>query len=220
MKLLKIKNIEKNFIIEPGKIYNINIENISYYHKLIFSVLFNDSNLFLYSEDYKEKDILKETLFIENPMNIDPNNKKTLNALYKKIQATMMSSQDKETLELINSKIIELLDQISLNMNVSMDYDTDLDISKILSTYKFCFLNENSNYLERLMIFIKANLEITSFSMIISFNLLPLLEKEKIDLFQKELELLNLTLVNINLVTKIDNSKIDFTTIDDDLCEF
>ena len=33
--LLKIKNIEKDFQIEPGNIYNLNIENQKFYYNLL-----------------------------------------------------------------------------------------------------------------------------------------------------------------------------------------
>lgn len=219
MKLLKIKNINKDFIIDVGKIYNVNIENLRFYHQLIFSVLFDECDYFIYSENYAEKDLLKKALIIVDPMNIDPNSKKILTSLYKKVQSSI-SEEDRNAIEQINTISLELLNKISLNMNLEMEYETDLDISKILSLYKFSFKTEIDDYLRKLVTYIKANLEIFPCSFIISFNLLSLLSESEIELFQKELEFLGLSLVNIQLVRKTSNKIIDSITIDDDLCEF
>lgn len=220
MKLLKIKNIHKDFFIETGQVYNINIENLAYYHQLVYSVLYNDASCFSYSENYEEKDLSKYALIILDPLNIDPNNKKILNGLYKKIQLQFFSEEDRRNLEDINSQVLNVLNQISLNMSLAMDYDTDLDIVKILNLYKFCFQNDTKNYLEKFVVFIKANLEVFSYSFIISFNLLSLLTKNEIEILKKELEYSNLSLINIQLIQKIDKNIVETITIDDDLCEF
>ena len=219
MKLLKIKNISKDFIIDVGSIYNINVESLSYYHKLIFSVLYEDSSYFTYSENYAEKNLSKYALIIVDPMNIDPNSKKILTALYKKLQSSI-SEEDRNTVDKVNSINLELLNKISLNMDLPMDYETDLDLTKILTLYKFSFQIEVENYLHKLVTFIKANLEVFSYNLIISFNLLPLLNESEIELFQQELKLLGLSLINVQLVRKTSNKIVDSVTIDDDLCEF
>ncbi len=220
MKLLKIKNIEKDFVHIAGKIYNIEIENLNFYHQLIFSILYNEKNLFSYSENYVENDLEKNILTILNPLDIDANNKKMLNNLYKKIQANFISINEIDDIENINAKILSLLTKLSLNMNLPMNFETELDILKILNLYKFSFQEDIENYLQKLVIFIKANLEIFSYNFIISFNLLSLLSNLEIENLKKELELLELTLVNINLSNKIKSENIDFITIDKDLCEF
>ena len=57
-------------------------------------------------------------------------------------------------------------------------------------------------------------------SFVVSFNIIQLLNSEEIYLLQKELELLNLSLINFNFVGKNINKIVNYTTIDDDLCEY
>ena len=74
MKLLKIKNIKKDFIIEAGKIYSINIENARFYYSLITSLLEQNDDFFIFSENYEVQRLNKNILVIDNLFNINPNN--------------------------------------------------------------------------------------------------------------------------------------------------
>ena len=57
--LLKIKNIEKDFQIEPGNIYNLNIENQKFYYNLLGKLYDFDEDTFIYSKDYEIKNLSK-----------------------------------------------------------------------------------------------------------------------------------------------------------------
>lgn len=63
-------------------------------------------------------------------------------------------------------------------------------------------------------------MEIMNVTFVISFNIIQLLSNDDLILFQKELELLNISLINFNFIGKTTNKFIEYTTIDDDLCEY
>lgn len=218
--LLKIKNIEKDFQIEPGNIYNLNIENQKFYYNLLGKLYDFDEDTFIYSKDYEIKNLNKSCLIIDNIFNLDANNKKILNSLYKRISSELIDKSDKDKIEKINSTILSLLNKISLDLNLSVDYYTDLDVIKILNLYNFCFKMDQSTPLEKFVTYIKANLEINKYKFIISTNILPMFSKNDIELLSNELKYLGLTLINITLIHQKYENLVDSLTIDNDLCEF
>lgn len=220
MKKLTIHGIEKEFIIDAGLIYCINIENRNFYLKLMDSFLNNDNDFIFYLEKNELVDISKRALIINDIYNISPNNKKILNSLYKRINEKMLNQQIKDNIQNINLNLLNILEEISLNLNLSIDYDLDLDITKILSLYKFSFKEDSISLVDKLITYIKANMEIMNVTFVISFNIIQLLSNDDLILFQKELELLNISLINFNFIGKTTNKFIEYTTIDDDLCEY
>ena len=101
-----------------------------------------------------------------------------------------------------------------------MQYLLELDITKILSLYRFEFSLSNGTLIERLLSYIKAHIEIMDLKFIITFNILPLIPDIDFELFQHELEILGLCLININFVNKFKSKGVEYLTIDKDLCEF
>lgn len=220
MKRLKIKGIEKEFHIESGNIYDIQIESNTFYHQLVLGLINEDSDMFSLSENFNSLDFQKECLFISDILTISPNNKKILNALYKRIQEKFLTNENKELLLNINEKFLSLLEQISLDVNLETDYLTDISINDVLSLYKLSFKEGEEDFLNKIITYIKANQEIKKLSTIITLNFLPLLKENEILLLQKELELLNLTMINFNIRVKHQIKGIEYLTIDMDLCEF
>lgn len=220
MKLLKIQNINKDFYIESGNIYNVNIENLNLYYKLINALLNYDEEIFIYSEDYEQKSFTKNSLIINNIFDLDINSKKILNGLYKRISNEIIDQKDKLKIDMINSELIELLNKISMDLSLDIDFLLDLDITKILNLYNFSFKCEGVSPLEKIVNYIKANLEVYNFKFVVTNNLISLLSNEDISLLSKELSYLNLSLINIALIRKNKIEIVDNLTIDDDLCEF
>ncbi len=219
MKRIKIKGIEKEFEIISGNIYDINIENIPFYHQLFTAFLLEDSEMIHVSDNYVLLDNMDEILFIKDAFSLDPNNKKILNALYKKIQ-NECSSKYQELLQRKNEDFLDLLNQIAMDRNMSMDYDAELSLTDILSLYHFSFRTDDENYFDRLINYIKANLEIKNIHIMVSFNLLPLLKEEEIVLLKREIEFLGITILNFNISINHSVKDIEHLTIDKDLCEF
>ena len=219
MNLLKIKHFDKGFSIDAGRIYSINLESRKLYLTFMDSLMSGDKDYFVYSEDLKPVDFDKKSICITDVFGIDPNSRKILNSLYKRINS-MSSVSDKEKLDRINGEIIGMLDRFSMDMGTKMRFDIDLDIIKILGLYKFEFENENADLVGKLITYIKANMEIMDLKFVFFVNVLPLICEEEFDTFQKEMEMLGLALINVNYVNKFVNRKIEYVTVDADLCEF
>ena len=139
MKTLKIKNIDSLINIEAGNIENIIIENSKLYFSIVNSIIIDDNDYLIYSIDNDNKDLEKYSLLITTPFDLNPNNKKILTALYKKIDKEKHILKINEELEIINYKIIKTLETISLDLNQNMNFNTELDLVKLLSLYDFSF---------------------------------------------------------------------------------
>lgn len=220
MKLLTIRGIEKQFIINPGHLYNINIENASYYNSLVKSLFIEDTEMFIYSNNNNCIDYNKETLFINDLYTTSTNNKKILNSLYKRINSNPPSSICNDELIRINNAILEIMKKIEIDINLDVEYDTEIDLISLLSLYKFSFKDDYDSNVTKFITYIKANLEVKNFSLIISLNLLSLFNNEELELLKKEFELLGLCLININLCIKEKNNLVEYITIDSDFCQF
>ena len=60
--LLKIKHIEKDFLIEAGNIYNINIENPEFYYELLNcgKIKENDNNIIIKYDTYNSENLFNK----------------------------------------------------------------------------------------------------------------------------------------------------------------
>lgn len=220
MKLLRIKNIETQFSIENGNIYNLNIEDSNTYIKIVDACIDNNNDYLLYYDDFELKDFEKNSLFIGDIFTIDSNSKKSILTLHKNISEKVVSIEDKTRLEEINIKIQELLQNISNKLDVSTTFEDELDFNKILGLYKFSFLEDNSDVFLKFVNYIKSNYEIKNFKFIISINVLSLFSNSQISLLHKELEYMGLSLININFIKKLTDENVFNITIDKDLCEY
>lgn len=219
MTVFRIKGITHAFIIEPGLIYNVNIENRIFAYNVVKSIKTPDDDMFMLYDKVSLVDINENILFIHNVFDIDPNSKKIINALYKKISIGL-SGEDKDKIQIINQLIMELLGNKSLDMNIPAEYECDLDINKILSLYKYGFANDSGNLMENLIVFLKAYKEICNVKVVVIYNFLNYLSESDVELLKDELSLLNCTLINIEYEKKLKHDSIKSLYIDGDLCEF
>lgn len=219
MNFLVIRGIDKKFIVDNGIIHNIDIENSVFYHKLVSDLYCENTETFLYFKDTECIDYSKEVLFINDIYTANPNSRKILNSLYKKIKDNLTHSLQNEII-IINEHIIELLKKVELDVNLDVEFDTDLDLVTLLSAYNFTFKESTETILKKTITYIKANQEIKKFSLIITLNLLPLLNDSELLLLKKELDFLGVCVININLCSKINKQLVNNITIDDELCVF
>ena len=220
MKTLKIKSIDSLINIEAGNIENIIIENSKLYFSIVNSIIIDDNDYLIYSIDNDNKDLEKYSLLITTPFDLNPNNKKILTALYKKIDKEKHILKINEELEIINYKIIKTLETISLDLNQNMNFNTELDLVKLLSLYDFSFEDDcEEDLLNKLVFYIKANLEIKNIDIVFCIDILRFLSQEEMEKLKRELELLNICLINISFSSRVSSIKKSIV-IDEDYCEF
>lgn len=220
MNTLKIKGIDSIIKIEPGNIENIIIENPKLYFKIINSIIFDDNDYLVYTIRNDLKDLEKYSLLITTPFDLNPNSKKILTALYKKIDKEKHILKISEELEEINCKIVKILEAISLDLNQNMNFNLELELVKLLSLYDFSFEeNSEDDLLNKLIFYIKANLEIKNIDIVFCIDILKFFSCEEVTILKRELALLNVSLIDISFSSRADSIKKSIV-IDEDYCEF
>lgn len=172
----------------------------------IKTIQFNDANSYrnfaqnvleniIFSIDNNEVDLNKYGLIIYDPFNIDLNDKKLIGLLYKKLEKNIFE-EEKIIIGNIEQECLKLFELLSLKINTPIDYNNNIDYSKLFSSFEIKIL-QPSNYLEKLLQYLSLITEIFHTKLIISFGLLPLLTKEEINLLDKELIQFGLSLIDI-----------------------
>ena len=221
MKYFRIHGIETIFNIENGNIYNLEIENSNFFIEVVNAIFENDNEKLLYMSNNELKDFNKNSLFVYDIFSSEINSKKTISSLYKKINDKIVSNEEKLDLLKINTLSLELLQKIANKLDVCTNFEDEIDIIQFLSLYKFIYEEDNTTLFNKFIDLIKANLEIKDFSFIITINILSLFSDENIRLLKKELEYMNMTLINIEHINRIDkNNDVYRVIIDKDLCEY
>ena len=174
-------------------------------------LLHNLTNYSSSSYNYEDSSYSDETLYTDS--SVEDN-------YVEEIIESLPSSIKEEELININSSILEILKKIELDLDVPIDYETDLDLSSIFSLYKLSFKEDYNSNIKKLITFIKANLEIKKVYLVITLNTLPLFNENEQNLLKKELELMGVSLVNINLCVRNKTLSVEYITIDNDLCQF
>ena len=217
---LKIKNIEYEFLIENGNIYNIIIENPSFLHHLlnIFDEK-NEDEIFIYDNSLLK--VEDNILYIHNFHSFENeiNSRKNLNVHYQQIEKFNVTDDEKLQLSIISQDIDELINKISLKSNVQMQHNSQFSFKDlfILTNLKFCISTEN-NFLMQFIYYLKSITNFYNFKIVIFFNLFDLLSQNDIFLLQSELSYLNLAIINIS-GHKNYKKCTKTIIIDEDLCE-
>ena len=216
--ILKIKNINERIEIIPGNSYEITIENSKMFFKILNELkLMDEDEIVLF--DNKILDSSKNILVIYDLFSLDPNTKKVLSSNYKYVEKISNSSELFNKLITINSSIIELLNQVSLEFNNSITFNDQITLVDLLETYDFKFNYDNNSFLETFISYVKALMITFNYKVVITFNIQDFINQDELEIIEKEFEYLNLTLINFNS----NKSRLNFKKsliIDNDLCEF
>lgn len=207
----------KKIFIEP-------INYLMILDKYVKRVILEDSKLYqmisleleknvVYSINDKVEILEKKALLLYNPFQINLNETKLLKSLYKKLE-NEIRVKFSQKLNIIENSLLNFFDDLTMDEVIPVEYNEDVDIQKLFSSFGMCY-KSSDNYLERLVNYIKVYNEVFGNTIIISFGLLNLLNKEEVLLLEKELQYLNINLIDISFVNK--NIEKDLI-IDDDWC--
>ena len=212
---LRFKNIDYDFLIGNGEVYNIKIENPHYLYSFIKDIKdMNGDAIFLYDGDLL--DLNKYIVYLENILQLDINSKKQITSLYNQIEKNEINDNYRQQLSDINTLIIKLINEITLNSNIKLNYDDALDFKTLFSSINLKYYQDSQNFIDDFINFIKILKEISKVSVIITINLYDFLTLEDIQKLIEELKYLHLSIINIG------NNKSGTTKniiIDQDLCQ-
>lgn len=218
MKLLKFDFLERHFKISNHDIFSIILEDIFQFRKIYYS-LHNNENIMNYTIDYEQKDPYKHASILFSPFEINFNNKKILNLLYKTV-INKINQNQKDQINFINTCIINLLDEISLDIPLVTNFNLEIDFIKVLSLYDFTLRqSEANNLLEIFLEYIKLFIELQKIDFIILIDLLKFFTQEEYNALQEEIKLLQISIINIELSKKNRKRIQECILMDEDYCE-
>lgn len=198
MRKLFIKLIQKKIDIDSS-IIKINIEEPLCFRGISCNFVEN----IVYSDNDIVLDLSKKAIVIYNPYQINVNESKLLKHLYKKLEKTILEEYPNMLSEL-EKILFAMLDELINKSNYPIDYQSNIDISKLLSC-----LNVNyddiplDKYVEKLIRYISINKEINNdIDLIISYGLLNLLTQKELYILEEKLCDLDITLIDISFIQK------------------
>lgn len=169
------------------------------------------------SEESKELNIVKTIECVYNPFTIDFNNKKVINAIYKKLTSIANDELFIETTKL-NSHIMQFLEKLTYYESCELEYNLDLDVSGLMKVFNVKVSEHSGVLVEKVVEYIKLMSRVCDIKVFVFLNFKQFLTSDELLRLYKECvyEKVNLLLIeNANTPLLEYEKKI---IIDRDLC--
>ena len=223
---MKIINRESHRQIElkENVIHTLILENKVYYREIILELLRQHKGLegdFVLSEKNKDIAFDKNSYFITDLFNIDINNKKVLTKVY----ATLQKQVEEDIVEYnqLTSVIKRYFERLVFNNNLDLEQDEEIDVMSLLKLGDFKIHFEESNYLEKIIKYMKVLIDLCGVKVIFLIGLHSIFNNNEIKQFYKEICLNKIKIVNIETQQFSDYSNKDYKELiyifDKDNCE-
>ena len=223
---MKIINREwhRQIELKENVIHTLILENKVYYREIILELLRQHKGLegdFVLSEKNKDIAFDKNSYFITDLFNIDINNKKVLTKVY----ATLQKQVEEDIVEYnqLTSVIKRYFERLVFNNNLDLEQDEEIDVMSLLKLGDFKIHFEESNYLEKIIKYMKVLIDLCGVKVIFLIGLHSIFNNDEIRQFYKEICLNKIKIVNIETQQFSDYSNKDYKELiyifDKDNCE-
>lgn len=224
MKLLTNKYLEKDFKIGNGMFYNIVIENPNLYYSFINNLVrqidYSADGYWILSSDETIINLSKSSIVLKDFFDISNIDKRISSLLVKRIAKEIQRSDLSYSFSELNTQICMFMKKISESIDISIEYNDEIDISSLLKVVDTKASIDSNNFLEMFVSWVRVLIELLNIEVIWTVDIKSFLTREDLILVQKELEFLNVTLINYESRKKYDIIDFEDTTIiDNDLCE-
>ena len=202
---------QSNYLIEFG---DSNIKTIRFNDSKAYRLFsLNVFSSIIFSINNEEVDLEKYGMIIFNPFQLDLNEKKFLNLVYKKLEKNIRD-EERRFIADIEKASLSLFEKLALASDIPIDYNDTFDFNKYFSAFDVKIM-EPEDYLEKIVRYIRLSCEIFHTKIFISFGLLALLDNDEIDLLNKELIQYDVSLLDVFYNEK---SSLKTLYIDTDWC--
>ncbi len=202
---------QSNYLIEFG---DSNIKTIRFNDSKAYRLFsLNVFNSIIFSINNEEVDLEKYGMIIFNPFQLDLNEKKFLNLVFKKLEKNIRD-EERCFIADIEKASLSLFEKLALSSDIPIDYNDTFDFNKYFSAFDVKIM-EPEDYLEKIVRYIRLSCEIFHTKLFISFGLLALLDNAEIDLLNKELIQYDVSLLDVFYNEK---SSLETLYIDTDWC--
>jgi CRISPR type II-A-associated protein Csn2 len=216
----KYQEIGYGFSLLPGELTELVIENPRLYRDFVLNLLNPDEELYSLSEDGKVLSLPKNSIVITDLFDLDPNNKKVLSSIYKKIDRSLLSDERKVKFDQINAQIVSFLNDVATDFEGTMTFNDELTVSQLLGLIDFKFQYDPTSFFTSFISFIRSWREAIDLKIVFVLNVFSMLEQKEIDSFLSELSYLGVGVIDIEHVSSdVKSENVKKVVIDHDLCE-
>ncbi len=225
MRKIVYKNLDRHLILDKNIFYNIVIKNhFEYYHlvnELIVLTSNNEEGSVTLSEDGKIYSLKKYCSILTNLFEIDLVDRKTINSLYKYIDSVADKTKYFSHIEKLSGEICNIIEIIKLDIDIDVDYDDEFDLLSVLKLANVIPRVSDGRFLLKLIDFIKLIVVLTNQDVFFILNLKDFLNEEDLIAFIKEMNLINVNIINIETSVRPYKTENECDIIiDEDLCEY
>lgn len=197
MKIIN-KNWQRQIVLEDNLIYTIVFENKKYYRENILELIRQHKGYegsFILSNYNKEVSFDKNSYFISDLFNININNKKIITKVYGELLKNVVD--DIAEYNKITSYIREYFETLVFNNNLDLEYNDEIEANLLLKLGDFKIQFEESNYLEKLIKFLKVLVELCNIKVIFIVGLYRVFSVKEVEKIYKEVCLNKINIINI-----------------------
>lgn len=215
---------QRQIVLEDNLIHTIVFENKKYYRESILELVRQHKGYegnFILSNNNKEVSFDKNSYFISDLFNIDINNKKIITKVYGELLRNALDNIAEYNK--IISYIREYFETLVFNNNLDLEYNNEIEANSLLKLGDFKIQIVESNYLEKLIKFLKVLVELCNIKVIFIVGLYRVFSVEEVGKIYKEVCLNKINIINIESeyqnIKKSDYYKEILYIFDQDNCE-
>lgn len=197
MKIIN-NNWQRQIVLGDNLIHTIVFENKKYYRENILELIRQHKGYegnFILSNNNKEVSFDKNSYFISDLFNIDINNKKIITKVYGELLKTV--TDDIVGYNKITSYIREYFETLVFNYNLDLEYNDKIEANLLLKLGDFKIQFEESDYLEKLIKFLKVLVELCNIKVVFIVGLYRVFSLEEVEKIYKEVCLNKINIINI-----------------------
>ena len=197
MKIIN-KNWQRKIEIEDNIIYTLVFENKKYYRENIIELINQHKSKegsFILSNDNKEISFDKNSYIITDIFSIDINNKKILTKIYSSLLKEIV--EDISSYNELSTNIRVYFETLVFNNNLDLEYNDEIEANLLLKLGDFKIQFEESNYLEKLIKFLKVLVELCNIKVIFIIGLYRVFSVKEVEKIYKEVCLNKINIINI-----------------------
>lgn len=223
MIVIRSKDFDQELNLDSNKFYSLVIENVSFYRTFYIGLknqIENGDDYLLYEDtNDKKESIDKDCYLIENPLNVQIDEKK-INLVVQKSIGTKQPPEMRESYQVLLSKINEFINSISYDYYLPLIFDDGLTLVNFLKAINLRIADTTDNSVDQLVFKIRELSYVLGFKVFFIMNLYDYFTPNEIESIHKELNSLEIKMINISSHRnkyKINNEFI--VDIDEDLAE-
>ncbi|MFM1514288.1 type II-A CRISPR-associated protein Csn2 [Helcococcus ovis] len=205
--------LNEPYLLDYGNFYNITIENLHEFRKVIEGIKNNE-----YINIYEEEKIINNFEFIENITTFNFEDKKIINKIIKDLFLLSKSEIFLDKYYQNNIMLKNFISDLIFEYEIPLEIDDEVDFTYILKSFGIKINNEYSSYIENLINYLKLYLEVFGVDIFIFINLTQFLSNEEFNLLFDFIMKNNILIINYDKIymnNKIIKNQILF---DNDLC--